>query len=55
MLRIKEFSEQIVIITDGKNEYILIADGDNKFDIDILEDILNYTNKELYINENKSN
>lgn len=59
MLKIKNFSKQKVIITDGKNDYLLLAKDDNEFDYFILESILNYSpsqvlKEDLTINENTS-
>lgn len=43
MLRIKGFDEKKVIFIDEKDqEYVLIAEGDHKFDRDIIEDILDW-------------
>ena len=43
MLKIKEFYDQkIVFIDEDGEEYTLTADGDNKFDLDTIEDILDW-------------
>lgn len=47
MLNIKEFSNKKVIFVDeNRNEYTLKCDKENQeFDVDIIEDILDYVNR----------
>ena len=43
MLRIKDFNEKKVVFIDENNEeYVLTAEGDHRFDRDIIEDILDW-------------
>ena len=44
MLRIKQFSDkEVVFVDENEKEYVLTCKNDNeKFDIDIIEDILDW-------------
>lgn len=47
MLKIKQFSDkQVVFVDEEGKEYILTCKNDNeKFDIDIIEDILDWSDR----------
>lgn len=44
MLTIKKFSKKLIILTDGENDYEIVAQ-DVDFDRDLLEDILDYSER----------
>ena len=46
MLRLKEFTEKkVVFIDENDQEYVLTAEGDQKFDLDTIEDILDWADR----------
>lgn len=44
MLTIKKFSNKRIILTDGENDYEIVAQNVD-FDRDLLEDILDYSER----------